>query len=681
MSGGGARVMLHLLMALATASATSMVAGAAAPLPATSSPVAGPDRNYTKTVEVEGIRIAAEISPLNASRKPGEYREGDSVEVTFHISDTTTGTPLPGLFPGAWMDLVPDKAVENSKSCKEKIEGFVGGSLLSVPEVNLNVYYVLALNPNATISVVDPLFGFGGSKLLSMIDLASPGYDWVSNENDTRVYVSMPESGRIAVIDTSSWKVTAEIETGGQPSRLGLQPDGRYLWVGDASGPGVTGIATAVVDLATHKVVARVGAGAGNHHFAFTQDSRYAFVLSEQAGTLSAIDIPPLKPIARLKVGEHPVSIAYSAVADTVYVADQTTGQIVAIDARSQEVLTRLAARPGIGDMAIAPNGRLGLVVNPQTDELFIFDTALNRIIQTGDMLAGPDQVSFSDELAYVRHQNSELVLMIPLGQLGREGEPVPVIDFPGGQKPFGKLAKPTAAAGIVQAPGATAVLVANPADQMIYYYKEGMAAPMGSFSNYGHVPRAVMVIDRSLTEKGSSGTYSTAIQLRRPGKYDLAFFLDAPRMTQCFRFQVLPNAELERQRLAATGARVEFLHQGGEVEAGREVTVQFRLSDPLSGEPLMAKDVQVLTFQVPGIWQNRSTPTSLGEGLYELRFVPREAGIFQIIIHSTSLKLALNRAPTLNLYAVDPATPASAASSATSPESRSHGSTQETQP
>ncbi len=673
MRQGGARTMRHLLLALATASATFSVAGAAASLPANSSPVTGPDRNFVKAIEVEGIRIEAEISPLNAARKAGEYREGDSVEVTFRISDTTTGTPLPGLFPGAWMDLVPDGAKEGPEACKEKIEGFIGGSLLSVPEVDLNVYYVLALNPGPTISVVDPLFGFGGSKLLAMVDLESPGYDWVSNEDDTKVYVSMPESGRIAVVDTATWKVMEEIETGGEPSRLGLQPDGRYLWVGDAKGPGVTGIAAAVIDLATHQVVARVGAGAGNHHFTFTQDSRYAFVLSEQAGTLSVVDIPPLRPVTRITVGEHPVSLDYSPVADTVYVADAASGQIVAVDARSHEVLARLEAKPGIGDMGIAPGGRLGLVVNPQTDELFIFDTALNRIIQIGDMLEGPDQVAFSDELAYVRHQNNELVLMVPLGQLGREGDAVPVIDFPGGQKPFGRLSKPTAAAGIVQAPGATAVLVANPADRMIYYYKEGMAAPMGSFSNYGNEPRAVMVIDRSLTERGHSGTYSTAIQLRRHGHYDLAFFLDAPRMTQCFGFEVQANPELERKRRAALGARVEFLHDGGEVEAGREVSVRFKLTDPVSGEPLMAKDVQVLTFQVPGVWQDRTTPTFLGEGLYELRFVPRAEGIFRVIVHSPSLKLVLNRSPSLNLYAVAPAAPVPAAAPSTQPDLQTH--------
>jgi len=47
----------------------------------------------------------------------------------------------------------------------------------------------------------------------------------------------------------------------------------------------------------------------------------------------------------------------------------------------------------------------------------------------------------------------------------------------------------------VVQAPRArTRVLVANPMDKSVYYYKEGMAAPMGNFSNYGRQPRALLV-------------------------------------------------------------------------------------------------------------------------------------------------------------------------------------------
>ena len=38
----------------------------------------------------------------------------------------------------------------------------------------------------------------------------------------------------------------------------------------------------------------------------------------------------------------------------------------------------------------------------------------------------------------------------------------------------------------MVPAPEGNSVLLANPADRVIYYYSEGMAAPMGSFKTTG---------------------------------------------------------------------------------------------------------------------------------------------------------------------------------------------------
>ena len=44
-------------------------------------------------------------------------------------------------------------------------------------------------------------------------------------------------------------------------------------------------------------------------------------------------------------------------------------------------------------------------------------------------------------------------------------------------------------------------MLVANPADKMIYFYAEGMAAPMGSFQNYRRDPKALLVLENGLRE------------------------------------------------------------------------------------------------------------------------------------------------------------------------------------
>ncbi len=91
---------------------------------------------------------------------------------------------------------------------------------------------MLTLNEDATLSVVDPLFGYGSSKLLTMVFLKSPGEDWVLSGEGERLFVSQPDSSLVAAVDTATWKVIAEIATGPHPRRLGLQPDGHYLWVG-----------------------------------------------------------------------------------------------------------------------------------------------------------------------------------------------------------------------------------------------------------------------------------------------------------------------------------------------------------------------------------------------------------------------------------------------------------------
>jgi hypothetical protein len=84
-------------------------------------------------------------------------------------------------------------------------------------------------------------------------------------------------------------------------------------------------------------------------------------------------------------------------------------------------------------------------------------------------------------------------------------------------------------------------MLVANVADKQIYYYTEGMAAPMGNFENYKREPRAVLVADRSMREV-KTGTYETVTRLPRDGAYDVAFLLDSPRIMHCFEAKVAEN-------------------------------------------------------------------------------------------------------------------------------------------
>jgi DNA-binding beta-propeller fold protein YncE len=643
--------LLALLLTAAAGSANAAVSGAVAP-------------TAQRAVE-EGIAVELTVEPLGAARGP--IQEGDAARVRLRFTDSHGGTPLSGLSPGAWMDPLT-RGEDPAATCKPKVQSFLGGSWLSRPALDLNTYYALTLNEDATISVVDPLFGFGNSQLLAMVFLQSPGEDWALAADGERLFVSLPDSGAVAVIETGAFKVVGNVATGPRPRRLGLQPDGRYLWVAHegtdpARPPGVT-----VIDPRTLKVAAEIPTGAGAHDLAWSGDSRFVFVANAGAGTVSVldavrlakvrdVDLAPASPQSPPAPASRPTSIAWSSQAKMAYVVDSGTGTVSALSAGETgtggpAIVARISVEPGLGPLRFAPGGRLGFLLLPAKNRLLLLDAATNRIVQTATLEAQPDQVTFSDNLAYVRHQGSDTVLMIPLTQVGEEGRPVPLVDFPGGQHPPGKTPRPTPADGIVRAPGGAAVLVANPLDQAIYYYKEGMAAPMGHFPSYGH-PRAVLVLDRSLKEV-APGTYETTAKLGGPGRYEIALYLDNPRLLHCFPVEVAvdPARAVERQPL-----KVEFLDRSAAtagVPAGQETAVRFRLTDPGSGAPRSGlTDVRVLTFLSPGVWQQRQWASEIGDvgdGRYEVRFRPPEAGLYFLFVEVASAGLPLQRSPSLAL-------------------------------
>jgi len=63
--------------------------------------------------------------------------------------------------------------------------------------------------------------------------------------------------------------------------------------------------------------------------------------------------------------------------------------------------------------------------------------------------------------------------------------------------------------------------------------------------------------------------------------------------------------------------------------------------------------DVRVLVFLAPGIWQHREDAKSVGDGVYEMSFVPPNPGVYYVFVQSTSLGLEFNQSTPLMLSAV----------------------------
>lgn len=509
---------------------------------------------FTARAEREGIAVLATIHRIS---RPGTVRStglasGDDVLFRFTLSDAATGLPLSGVFPGAWMTLESADRQTSPQQCRQKAAALTGTGLFNRAENDLNVYYVLTLNDDATLSVVNPLFGFGNSQLLTLVPLDSPGMDWALDAAGRKLYVSQPDAGIVSVVDTQTWTVERKNKMPGAPSRVALQPDDAVLWVSVGSRLGAPHVVA--VETREQRVAASLEAAPGPHDFAFSQDSRMLFVANEQGRSVSVIDAAARRRIKDFALRTSPRSIAASDLARAVYVTEAKSGIITGIGFDELTAFAEIRIERGLEQISFAPGGRFAFVVNPQTNRVHILDAASNHVVQVADTEGSPRRVDFSAKIAYIQHAASSTVLMAPLDVTGVPGTPVHVADFTGGDFPPKMVDQPSLATGLVRAPGASAVLLANPKDKAIYYYMEGMAAPMGHFENYGRQPRAVLAVDRSLRER-RPGRYETTSRLGRPGAYDLVFFLNAPRMIHCFPVTVAPAPAEPSERDAANGS------------------------------------------------------------------------------------------------------------------------------
>jgi YVTN family beta-propeller protein len=603
----------------------------------------------------KGLRVEFSARPVSGlanghvSPTAGEY-----AEVRFRITDERSGAPVSPLQPAVWISR--DRANEPG-SCKERIGRYIQGMLSYQADVDLNKYFILVMNNDQSISVIDPLLGVSGvTQLFTMIILEDRGEDWTRSPNGKQLFVSMPKANKVAVVDLESFEVLAAMEAGVRPMRIVFQPDGRFLWVANEGDEENDGGVT-VIDPRTHEIAAQIATGAGPHEIAFSADSLFALVTNRDANTVSVIDTQRLKKLRDLPTGERPVAVQFSALSEMAYVAAED-GTLLYIDPAKEIAGERLSLDSELRAFRLDPSGRWGFAAYMNENRVDVLDTSTGKIVHRLDVDASPHQFAFTDTYAYVRHLGSPNIVLIPMAQLGGKST-LGVQKIPIGTRSPGEYAFPALANSISPTGEWSAVVVANPSDKMVFYYMEGMIAPMGSYSTYGRVPRAVSIVDRSVRETGR-GVY--AAQFRVPpnsGEYDVAFLLDSPWVDHCFSFSAEPNPTLAAEG-DQHGVRIDFLSEARQVGVGEEFNLRFALSDPATQAPLSElKNVTVLATRPPGAWQRRLPASPLEDGHYQVSLPTDQAGSYYVSVAVPSLGIGFGDLPFMTFKAVAGALPA----------------------
>jgi YVTN family beta-propeller protein len=117
----------------------------------------------------------------------------------------------------------------------------------------------------------------------------------------------------VAVVDTSTRTLVANIDVGPNPIQLHATADGRSIYVasqGSETNPNNT---VSVIDAKTGNVVDTIRTGKGAHGVAVCSNGAFVFVTNIEDGTVSAIDTATRAVIAEFSVGRGPNGITYHA--------------------------------------------------------------------------------------------------------------------------------------------------------------------------------------------------------------------------------------------------------------------------------------------------------------------------------------------------------------------------------
>lgn len=225
-------------------------------------------RYLDRTVEREGISVRIRMDAMedNAASTP---QAGQWVRLSLDGKRLADDQALSNWRLGAWLDRETDVMSGAVPVCGQRVSRYLSGNLIERPLLDLTGYYVLSMDAEPSVSVLDPSVSFSGrSSLYSAMKLDGKGFDWIKTSDDMRLYVALPNEKKLAIADLQTLRTLNHLIVPGQPTRLALQPDERLLWVG-LTGTSSLESAIEIIDTVNDKSVARIPLPSGYHEIAF----------------------------------------------------------------------------------------------------------------------------------------------------------------------------------------------------------------------------------------------------------------------------------------------------------------------------------------------------------------------------------------------------------------------------
>ncbi len=562
----------------------------------------------------------------------GEAARG--ADVHLRVSDATTGEPVRGLALLGWLDPVKEEAADGTKddACRDRIRGHMSGLISAQADVSLAGYLALALAEDATVSIVDPTVAFSRTRMKGIASL--PGAPSAIAVGRERAFLVVENRDLVSVMSPTRSRVERNLSIEGACT-VAASPDGDWVFVGTG------GDSIHLLD-AQGARLGELDVGKGPHRIGFDRTGRVGWILAEGDRRVVAVD-----PATRATLHEIPLPVkatrfVVSGPTGVAWAVDEKSGALVAISLGDGSVRELPALPAGIAALGVDGTGRWLFAAHREGGAVTVVDGATGRRVATVEGLSRPDALAFTDRYAYVRQAGRPELALISLGTLGAAEPTVSRIAM--GQRAPGPVTAELPA--LVPTPEGDGVLVASPEDRAVFFYREGMMAPVGAHQSGGRKTHAVLLFDRTLRER-APGEYVAPAGLLSGGLWELAVLVESPRVGACVRVERPgPAREQTVRRLEIT----PLFDRERSLAAGERATLELEVKDVAAGTPVGPEELDARVVQLPGTWSQRPAVTQTGRGTVRLSFVPPRAGQLQLVLAAPARGVPFSAQPPMTL-------------------------------
>jgi YVTN family beta-propeller protein len=200
-------------------------------------------------------------------------------------------------------------------------------------------------------------------------------------------YAANMSTGVLSIIDVASMTKVTDVEIPGEAHSLAMSPRGDRVYVTNTSN------SVFAVDVATRTIVGTSSVGPGPWGITFWTSSTDSlmYVTARDGASVSEIDMRTGSVLRTLTVPGRPHGIAISPDGSTLYVADDSNGDVVFVNRATGAIARRIPAWGAFG-IAISPNGNT-LFVTTNAGRIVVIDVPSATILKDVDTMGQPRQI------------------------------------------------------------------------------------------------------------------------------------------------------------------------------------------------------------------------------------------------------------------------------------------------